>query len=134
MRVLIAGSRDWTDEAPIRELIGSLPHHAVLVHGACPSGADSIADAAARERGLRIERFPADWSGQGRSAGPKRNTRMLEEGKPELIFAFRSAGESRGTDDLVRKAKGRAIPTIVTMEGGDQEGSYGTAWTQLTIE
>jgi hypothetical protein len=37
----------------------------------------------------------------GKTAGPLRNQRMLDEGKPDLVVAFPGGG---GTKDIVRRA------------------------------
>jgi hypothetical protein len=63
VRILVTGSRDWDDEAPVRAALTDLvagqtgPH--VVVHGACPTGGDAIADRIAAELGLTVERHPA---------------------------------------------------------------------------
>jgi|ERR1022692_1162109 hypothetical protein len=83
-RILVTGSRDWTYAEAIRfELAGlSLLHrgNVVVVHGACPKGADRIADLVARELGLRVERHPADWTRHGKRAGFVRNAEMVALG------------------------------------------------------
>ena len=63
-RVLVTGSRAWPDEATVEEALeevralGAL----VVVHGACPSGADAMASRWARRRSLVTEeRHPALW-------------------------------------------------------------------------
>ena len=60
MRVLITGSRTWTDARAIR---AALTRHyrpgVVLVSDACPSGADAIAEAVWRELGGQVERHAA---------------------------------------------------------------------------
>lgn len=48
------------------------------IHGACPTGADTHAGAVASALGWREHRMPADWGRDGRSAGFKRNARMVE--------------------------------------------------------
>jgi hypothetical protein len=109
MRVLITGSRSWTDREKIRAELEALPSDATIVHGHCKSGADAIADAIAHELRLKVERHPADWNKYGKSAGPIRNTEMVNT-KPDLCIAFRMPGVSNGTDDCVRKAKAAGIP------------------------
>ncbi|MFC8797238.1 SLOG family protein [Promicromonospora sp. NPDC057138] len=89
-RVLVTGSRDWSDEGTIRSELqawwneNGRPCDAVLVHGACRTGADAIADRIWSAQGLPIERHPAPWNaldGQGqrlgRRAGPIRNQQMV---------------------------------------------------------
>lgn len=59
--------------------------------------------------------FRADWKLHGEGAGPRRNQRMLNEGQPELVLAFvnKPLAESRGTADMVRRAKAAGISTYV---------------------
>jgi YspA, cpYpsA-related SLOG family len=65
-RVLITGSRTWEDREAIGfELadVAILYPEAVVVHGACPRGADAMADVAARTLGLAVEPHAARKSG-----------------------------------------------------------------------
>lgn len=55
---------------------------------------------------IEERRYPAQWSLHGRSAGPRRNQRMLDEGRPDLVLAFPGA---RGTADLVRRAQAAGV-------------------------
>ena len=92
-----------------------------------------IAQSEAARLGLRTEPYPANWRQHGKAAGPMRNTRMLEDGKPELVFAFRMPGKSNGTDDLVRKARSRGIPTFV-VEADDALPTRGEQpWEQAKL-
>jgi hypothetical protein len=68
-RALVTGSRTWSDRQAI---LNALREHAsqpglVVVHGACPKGADALADELAREYGVQVERHPADWGTHGRA-------------------------------------------------------------------
>ncbi|MFF0277805.1 SLOG family protein [Streptomyces sp. NPDC004330] len=55
-RILVTGSRDWTDTGAVREALDDIhvrtPHSRLLVvvHGAGPTGADAIASAWVREQ------------------------------------------------------------------------------------
>lgn len=115
-RVLITGSRSWTDEQAIRDALASVislqgPENVTVVHGAASRGADAIADRVATSwgGGLTVERHPADWARFGRSAGFRRNADMVALGA-DLCLAFildGSPGASH-TADLAEKA---GIPT-----------------------
>ena len=105
-RVLITGSRDWTDEGLIWNVLSPyLP--AVLVHGACPTGADEIASTLWVANGGTEEPHPADWS-LGKKAGPLRNQEMVDLGA-DICLAFPLL-ESRGTRDCMRRATAAGIP------------------------
>lgn len=91
MRLLITGSRDWSDKQMIRDALrgavsGIRSRDVTLVHGDCPTGADRIADETGRLWGFDIEPHPADWS-RGRKAGPERNAHMVSLGA-DLCLAF----------------------------------------------
>jgi len=125
MRLLVCGSRTWTDRARLREVLDRLvsQHHGdgqvVTVIEGDARGADRLAGQLARRRGWRLERYPADWTRQGRAAGFRRNARMLRQGRPDLVVAFTVGplAESRGTADMVRRARAAGVPVhLVTSQ------------------
>jgi hypothetical protein len=59
--------------------------------------------------GVPCDVYEADWISLGRKAGPIRNQRMLEEGKPDLVMAFPGG---RGTADMVRRGKEAGVEVI----------------------
>ena len=106
MRVLVCGGRDFDD---VGLMIGVLDRlhteksFTVLIHGNA-RGADRMADAWACRRGVPREPYElpqGEWDELGKKAGPLRNQRMLDEGKPDLVVAFPGGG---GTKDMVRRA------------------------------
>lgn len=90
-RVLVTGSRTWTDTAVIRAELARVwgDGDAVLVTGACPTGADALAETCWRVWGGRVERHPADWVRHGRTAGFRRNAAMVAAGAQ---MCLRSSG------------------------------------------
>ena len=81
-RLLVTGSRTWHDVRAIERVLAVIldrhPEGVLLVHGACPRGADPIAAAyAARTPGYQVEAHPADWHRYGRAAGYRRNAEMI---------------------------------------------------------
>jgi ABC-type Fe3+-hydroxamate transport system substrate-binding protein len=111
-RVLVCGSRDYTDLATMRDVLASLPAVAQLIHGGA-QGADTLAESIARERGWSFVTYPADWQTYGRAAGPIRNNQMLRDGAPDLVIAFRSRPDSRGTNDMIQQARKAGVPVVV---------------------
>lgn len=120
MRALICGSRHWSKPVPIDVVVAGLAARfpgLVIIEGEA-RGADSIARDAAFSRMVPVEGFPADWS-QGRKAGPLRNQQMLDEGRPQVVFAFSddliqpTEGVRGGTADMVRRAVAAEVPTYV---------------------
>jgi len=124
-KVLVCGSRTFTDELPIRILLQNLRslYYAKgtlrIIEGTA-DGADTIAGRIARELGLEVVEFPPDWDRYGHKAGPKRNTQMLVEGKPDFVAAFSHAiytGTSLaltpGTQDMVHKSIRAGVPVQI---------------------
>lgn len=109
-RILITGSRTWTDHTAIRDALALVWHpDAVLVSGACPSGADALCEACWRAWGGPIERHPADWRRYGRAAGFRRNERMVSA-EAEVCLAFiRDA--SPGASHTATRAEAAGIAT-----------------------
>ena len=105
MRVLFCGDRNWSDYSCIRQELEKLPKGSIIIEG-CAAGADSIAGWLAEQMGFEVMKFPADWKKYKRAAGPIRNQQMLDEGKPDMVFAFHENIEiSKGTKDMVTRAE-----------------------------
>lgn len=105
LRVLVCGDRNWSDETMIQLALSTLPSDTVVIEGEA-RGADRLARKVAERLGMTILPFPADWERYGRAAGPIRNQQMLDEGRPNIVFAFHDdLDHSRGTADMVRRAK-----------------------------
>lgn len=120
-RVLICGSREWRDELPMKAWFAAFENKPVTIIHGCAKGADSLAGFLAECYRLKVEEYPADWSMHGKAAGPIRNQRMLDEGKPNLVVAFKDGidrGLNRGgTEHMVKIAKAAGIPTYVVSHG-----------------
>jgi hypothetical protein len=122
MRILVCGGRDYKNyEAIARAIEAALPPSnesvagawlppmdTVLIHGGAP-GADLLADKWAVTNWVKIEEFKADWGLHGKAAGPIRNQKMIDEGKPDVVVAFPGG---RGTADMVRRARAAKIKVI----------------------
>ncbi|MGW2520535.1 DUF2493 domain-containing protein [Streptomyces sp. NPDC001617] len=114
-RILITGSRDWEDQDAVykalAEVVRVLPvnQEVIVVHGACPTGADHMAHEWARGFGALIEAHPANWVKHGRQAGPLRNAAMVTAGA-DICLAFIRNG-SRGASHTARLAEAANIPT-----------------------
>jgi hypothetical protein len=115
-RLLVTGSRTWHDIAAIERALAVIldrhPEGVLLVHGACPRGADAIAAAyAARTPGYQIEAHPADWHRYGRAAGYRRNAEMITLGADGCAAFIRD--NSPGSTHAVQLARVAGIPVWV---------------------
>lgn len=140
LRILVCGGRDYADRsAVIRELDrltidegDMLPRKGtVIIHGACRTGADRWADEWAVVNWCPCEEFPADWTNIERpgavvrkrkdgslydaAAGPHRNQRMIDEGRPDLVVAFPG---KNGTADMMQRARAAGIEILEAPTGG----------------
>jgi hypothetical protein len=123
MRVLVCGGRDFDDVGLMISALDRLhteKFFTVLIHGNA-RGADRMADAWAWCRGVPREPYEVpqgEWDELGKKAGPLRNQRMLDEGKPDLVVAFPGAG---GTKDMVRRAVKAGVPVHEVNRADDTE-------------
>jgi hypothetical protein len=86
-RLLVTGSRHWDDAALIWAVLKRVHERdpdTLLVHGACPKGADLLCEACWDENlGGGTERHPADWYPKGSldlTAGFRRSEEMVRLG------------------------------------------------------
>lgn len=132
-RVLCCGDRNWQNFEIIRRELEKFPKDTKIIQG-CANGADKMSANIAKSLGLKLisasdnddyinnPGFPANWDkyrklGYVKAAGPKRNTQMLDEGKPDLVLAFHNDIEnSKGTKNMIEQAKKRGIKVILIKE------------------
>lgn len=125
MRILVSGARGWANAPLIEQNLvfyagqdknGStgLP---VLIHGACPKGADKLANDIAEKLGWEIERYPADWDRLGKKAGVLRNEDMVDT-RPDLVLAF-PLPEGTGTQHCIGYAVKKGCHVVVVDPNGN---------------
>lgn len=109
MKVIVTGSRKGFSgvETVLNEMKDKLPITSIVCGGAL--GVDSQCEAWALNHDLPTEVFPAFWLTEGRSAGPKRNQRMIDESKPEFAIIFPGG---TGTADCAARIKKANIPYV----------------------
>jgi len=109
LQVIVAGGRDFTSEKNYEMMKSWLlyffkdlfPHHIEIVSGMA-AGADSLAIRFAKEFGLPVREFPADWKRYGKSAGYKRNVQMAIYADACVCFWDK---RSKGTKHMINIAK-----------------------------
>lgn len=100
-RVIIAGSRGFTDYPLLAETMDSLLQNIktpVTVVCGMARGADLLGERYALDRDFQIQRYPADWDKHGKRAGYIRNEQMAQNA--DALVAFWD-GESRGTKHMI---------------------------------
>jgi len=105
VRVLVCGGRDYNDRETVGRVLSNLNPSLVIEGGA--TGADRLARLWAARTTTDVDTYEADWRTHGKAAGPIRNQRMLDEGKPDLVVAFPGG---RGTADMIRRAEAAGMP------------------------
>lgn len=113
MKILVSGDRNWKRMDIIERELKKFPSDTVIIHGAA-RGADTIAAFVADRLGMEVIPFKPEWHIYGRGAGPVRNQKMLNEGKPDMVLAFHeNIKESLGTKDMIERAKKARIKVIL---------------------
>lgn len=135
MRILVTGSRTWADKRIIREALATVWHpRNILVHGACPTGADMLADACWTHWGGRTEPHPAETVyqpcrddchhgprrrgqyGTYCPAPPQRRNREMVAAGADLCLAFIQS-KSPGATECARLARRAGIPVRLYRTG-----------------
>lgn len=107
IKIVIAGCRDYNNYEEAKEYINlcisSIRNgNKIIILSGGASGADKIGERYAKENGLEVEVYPADWGKYGKSAGPIRNKLMAEN--CDCVICFWD-GKSRGTKSMIEYAK-----------------------------
>ena len=122
MKVIVTGSREFADRELLRRVLSDLYDEAypnngvILVHGACPTGADKHAAEWARDRqngpywasNVMVFPYPANW-GHGKGAGMARNAEMVNAGANLVLAFFQPGAANKGTAGCVKLARRAGI-------------------------
>lgn len=107
-RIAVVGSRNWTDEQAVKNLIKLLEDKTVLfLTGDCRSGVDNFVRYHASGK---VEVFFADWEAHGKAAGPIRNEHLVS--KADMAFVFMHP-PSKGSQNVVELCKKKGVPCFV---------------------
>lgn len=118
MRILVCGGRDYDDWDCLDDNLwnivediedSNLSWRNITVITGDAIGADWLARAWAKSYDCNYKGYPADWKTHGKAAGPIRNQRMLDEGKPDLVVAFPGG---KGTQDMINRALKAGVKVI----------------------
>lgn len=118
-KVIIAGSREFDCYEIVRDIMDEL----ILETNSVPTeiisgtakGADTMGETYAKELGIPIKRFPANWNKHGKKAGHLRNIEMAEYG--EQLVAFWD-GQSPGTKQMIEYSESIGMPMKVIIYNG----------------
>lgn len=116
MKTIIAGGRDLDTMLDGVEFWDALDRARVtlgITEVVCGGarGGDTIGRLWAKDRGIPVKLFRADWKTHGRAAGPLRNQQMAE-----YADALVALPGGRGTADMVARAERRGM-RVVKVEG-----------------
>ena len=111
LNVAVVGSRVTTPEMvlAVHRLIDGMPDSFAIVSGGA-KGVDSIAQKRAESREMFVKVFKPNWRRHGRSAGFRRNGKII--GAADVVFAFWD-GVSAGTESSIRIAHDMGKPCVV---------------------
>lgn len=110
-RVIIAGSRKYEDYQILSNIVEfclKRKENVVILSGGA-RGADRLGERYARENGLPLEKWPANWR-YGKHAGKLRNAQMAEAA--HALIAFWD-GHSPGTKHMIETAKEKGLAVRV---------------------
>lgn len=112
MNVGIVGSRKYTNYEKIKEeVLKIVPLEKIrrIISGGA-QGVDTLAEQLAKEYNIPTIVYYPEWSKYGKSAGPKRNTLIVDNS--DMIIAFPD-NDSIGTYDTIHKGEKKGIPVHI---------------------
>lgn len=112
MRTIIAGSRAITDFAIVKKAIessGFSNEISVVVSGGA-IGVDRLGERWAKENGIPVTLYPADWKKEGKKAGYLRNITMSKNADACICIWD---GNSKGTEHMMNQATLRGLDLYV---------------------
>lgn len=116
IKVIVTGSRNWTDSAEIEtqlKLLKSEYPNLMIVHGT-EHGAESMVEGVCASLGIATITVEANYSEYQDSAITRRNEEMLSAYDPHMLYCFTGNIENEPElSKLVRNAQQKAIITMV---------------------
>ena len=126
--IIIAGTRTYSDYGKLIQVCSDYVTHLLkdgiseideitIVSGMAP-GADSLGLCFAKQYGMNYRTFPADWSANGKAAGPMRNEEMAKfavaDGAYGALIAFWD-GKSKGTASMIKLAEQYKLKVLIVL-------------------
>lgn len=102
-KLIVAGGRTFNDYEFLKQSIDELQLTNLEIVSGKARGADSLGERYARERGLVIHEFPAEWSTYGKSAGYRRNADMANFANGCICFWDEKSKGTKHMIDLAMK-------------------------------
>lgn len=114
LRLIVAGSRVFSDYELLKQRLDYYLKNQldVTILSGTAQGADRLGEIYARERGYKLEQYPANWEQYGKSAGYKRNEQMAQLATHLVAFWD---GESKGTKHMIDLAAKYQLNTRVVI-------------------
>lgn len=111
MKCIIAGSRDIHDYEYLVSCINlvSWSKNITEVVTGAAFGVDKLGARWAKENGIPLKRFPAEWHKYRKSAGPIRNQEMAEYADNLILLWWGDPEKSPGSYDMILKAKAEGL-------------------------
>lgn len=101
MRIVVTGGRKYSDRAMVNDVLDVLNPMTVFVGDATGADALAVEWAVNNDRDLIV--YKADWDKYGKSAGPRRNEKMLKEaGVDAVVITFH---DNKGTKNCIKQTK-----------------------------
>lgn len=102
-KLIVAGSRGFSNYALLSRVLFAMADnefadYSLSIVSGMARGADALGHRFAKEHGVQVYKFPANWSGLGKRAGFIRNTQMGNFADGLLAFWD---GQSNGTKHMV---------------------------------
>lgn len=113
--LIIAGTRDFDNYGllvqEVDKLINQFSNKFEIVSG-CARGADKLGERYAKEKGIPVIRFPAEWNRYGLQAGILRNEEMAKYADMCIVFWD---NKSKGTKNMISNAYKYNLPLKVVL-------------------
>jgi predicted Rossmann fold nucleotide-binding protein DprA/Smf involved in DNA uptake len=115
-RVIVAGSRDFTDYALLERkldaiFLNSKPEEVAIISGGA-QGADCLGERYAHVRSLQLIQVYARWNAYGRRVGYVRN-KLMAEIATHLVAFWDGKIEGSGTKMMIDLAEQQGLPVRV---------------------